>query len=137
MIYFFILFLFSLLVGVQNAKCKMQKKNSDDTAPYTDSVLRLFQSAKILEQLFNYYSTLSTTPVATPTTSTFSTAAAAAAAASSSTTTSAPQAHYTQIIARIRRIGDFLNLVVCAFVVRDLGAFLAKYNKRVCAWVAE
>ncbi|KAF9908984.1 hypothetical protein EC991_009166 [Linnemannia zychae] len=110
----------------------MANDKVEDTAPYTDSVLRLFQSANILEQLFHHYSTLSatastTTPAATPTVATFSAA----------TSTSLPQTHYTQIITCLRRIGDFLNLVICAFVVRDLGTFLAKYNKRVGSWIVE
>lgn len=47
------------------------------------------------------------------------------------------QTYYAQIISRLRRIGEFLNFVICAFVVRDLGEFIVKYNKRIGAWIVE
>ncbi|KAG0376553.1 hypothetical protein BGX24_007580 [Mortierella sp. AD032] len=112
----------------------MANDKVEDTAPYTDSVLRLFQSATILEQIFRYYTVLAAATPATPTTPSTPTAAAFINSAAAS---SSPHTHYTQIIYRLRRIGDFLNLVICAFVVRDLGEFLAKYNKRVSAWIAD
>ncbi|KAG0280632.1 hypothetical protein BGZ95_009373 [Linnemannia exigua] len=114
----------------------MANDKVEDTTPYTDSVLRLFQSATILEQIFRHYSALSAAIPATPTTPSTLTAAAAFTS-SAAASPSSPQVQYTQIIYRLRRIGDFLNLVICAFVVRDLGEFLAKYNKRVSAWIAD
>ncbi|KAF9095055.1 hypothetical protein BGX23_001134 [Mortierella sp. AD031] len=92
----------------------------EDTTAYTESVLRLFQSAAILETMFRHYTALSATT-----------------APSSSSSSSSAHQTYHQIIYRLRRLGDFLNLVICAFVVRDLGEFLAKYTKRVSAWTNE
>ncbi|KAF8940375.1 hypothetical protein BGZ47_007782 [Haplosporangium gracile] len=97
----------------------MAKDKVDDTTTYTDSVLRLFQSATILETMYRHYTALSAT------------------SSGSAYFTSSLQTYYSQTTNRLRRIGEFLNLVICAFVVRDLGEFLVKYNKRVSAWVVE
>ncbi|KAG0281277.1 hypothetical protein BGZ96_001190 [Linnemannia gamsii] len=97
----------------------MANDKVDDTTTYSDSVLRLFQSATILETMYRHYTALSAT------------------SSGSAYFASSLQTYYAQIINRLRRIGDFLNLVICAFVVRDLGEFLAKYNKRVSAWIVE
>ncbi|KAG0250305.1 hypothetical protein BG011_008497 [Mortierella polycephala] len=79
----------------------------DDTSAYTEAIVRLFQSSYILESMLKHYNAL------------------------------APFQTHLQIVNRLRRLCEFLNLVVCAFVVRDLGELMSKYTKRIGAWVAE
>ncbi|KAF9539581.1 hypothetical protein EC957_005198 [Mortierella hygrophila] len=97
----------------------MANDKVDDTTAYTDSVLSLFQSATILETMYRHYTALSAT------------------SSGHAYFASSLQTYYAQIISRLRRIGEFLNLVICAFVVRDLGEFIVKYNKRIGAWIVE
>lgn len=42
-----------------------------------------------------------------------------------------------KIIERLKRICDFYNLVVCAFVIRDMGELMLKYVKRMGPIAAE
>ncbi|KAF9188066.1 hypothetical protein BGZ51_000860 [Haplosporangium sp. Z 767] len=79
----------------------------EDTSAYTEAIIRLFQSSYILESMLKHYNAL------------------------------APFQTHIQIVNRLRRLCEFLNLVVCAFVVRDLGELMSKYTKRIGAWVAE
>ncbi|KAF9284157.1 hypothetical protein BGZ68_004852 [Mortierella alpina] len=71
------------------------------------AVIRLFQASYILENMLRHYNAL------------------------------APFQTHIQIINRLRRLCDVLNLAICAFVVRDLGELMGKYVKRVGAWVAD
>lgn len=70
-------------------------------------MIRLFQASYFLEAMLRHYSAL--TPFGTQ----------------------------LQIVNKIRRLADVLNQVICAFVVRDMGELMAKYMKRVGAWVAD
>ncbi|KAF9212779.1 hypothetical protein BGZ59_006335 [Podila verticillata] len=79
----------------------------DDTSAYTEAVIRLFQASYFLEAMLKHYSAL--TPFGTQ----------------------------LQIVNKVRRLADVLNQVICAFVVRDMGELMAKYMKRVGAWVAD
>ncbi|KAG0090630.1 hypothetical protein BGZ93_008530 [Podila epicladia] len=79
----------------------------DDTSAYTEAVIRLFQASYFLEAMLRHYSAL--TPFGTQ----------------------------LQIVNKVRRLADVLNQVICAFVVRDMGELMAKYMKRVGAWVAD
>ncbi|KAG0262427.1 hypothetical protein BG011_010144, partial [Mortierella polycephala] len=79
----------------------------EDTSSYTESVVKLFQASYILESMLRHYNALS------------------------------PFQTHIQIVNRLRRLCDVLNLVICAFVVRDLGELMGKYVKRVGAWVAD
>lgn len=79
----------------------------EDTSSYTEAVIRLFQASYILENMLRHYNAL------------------------------APFQTHIQIINRLRRLCDVLNLAICAFVVRDLGELMGKYVKRVGAWVAD
>ncbi|KAF9989906.1 hypothetical protein BGZ75_004476 [Mortierella antarctica] len=81
--------------------------NDKDTSSYTEAVVRLFQASYILENMLRHYNAL------------------------------APFQTHIQIINRLRRLCDVLNLAICAFVVRDLGELMGKYVKRVGAWVAD
>ncbi|KAG0237608.1 hypothetical protein BGW42_000435 [Actinomortierella wolfii] len=79
----------------------------DDTFAYTDAVIHLFQASYFLEMLLRHYNSLG------------------------------PYQTHLQIVNRLRRLCDFLSLVVCGFVIRDMGELMGKYVKRVGAWVAE
>ncbi|KAF9989008.1 hypothetical protein BGZ75_007918 [Mortierella antarctica] len=77
----------------------------EDISAYTESVIQLFQASYVLESMLRHYSLL------------------------------APYQTHIQIVNRLRRLCEFLNMVVCAFVVRDLSELMSKYAKRVGAWV--
>ncbi|KAF9971006.1 hypothetical protein BGZ73_006113 [Actinomortierella ambigua] len=79
----------------------------DDTYAYTDAVIHLFQASYFLESLLRHYNSLG------------------------------PYQTHIQIVNRLRRLCDFLGIVVCAFVIRDMGELMGKYVKRVGAWVAD
>lgn len=81
--------------------------SSEDSSAYTDSVVSLFQSSYILEDMLKHYNALS------------------------------PFQTHIQIINRLRRLSEFLYFVVCAFVVRDLSELMSRYLKRVGTWVNE
>ncbi|KAF9322018.1 hypothetical protein BG003_008209 [Podila horticola] len=78
-----------------------------DSSAYTDSVVSLFQSSYILEDMLKHYNSLS------------------------------PFQTHIQIVNRLRRLSEFLYFVVCAFVVRDLSELMSRYLKRVGTWVNE
>ncbi|KAG0197611.1 hypothetical protein BGX28_008877 [Mortierella sp. GBA30] len=71
------------------------------------AVVRLFQASYVLESMLRHYNVLT------------------------------PSQTHIQIVNRLRRLCDVLNLAICAFVVRDLGELMGKYVKRVGAWVAD
>ncbi|KAF9945514.1 hypothetical protein BGZ72_001275, partial [Mortierella alpina] len=77
----------------------------EDVSAYTESVIQLFQASYVLESMLRHYSLL------------------------------APFQTHIQIVNRLRRLCEFLNMVICAFVVRDLSELMSKYAKRVGAWV--
>ncbi|KAF9392697.1 hypothetical protein CPB97_010931 [Podila verticillata] len=106
--------------GMDTASLKNQWKNFsksvqksmgndkvEDSSAYTDSVVSLFQSSYILEDMLKHYNALS------------------------------PFQTHIQIINRLRRLSEFLYFVVCAFVVRDLSELMSRYLKRVGTWVNE
>ncbi|KAG0207491.1 hypothetical protein BGX28_001268 [Mortierella sp. GBA30] len=76
----------------------------EDASAYTESAIQLFQSSYFLESMLRHYNV----PALSQT--------------------------HLQIINRLRRLCEFLNLVVCAFIVRDLGELMVKHVKRVGAW---
>ncbi|KAG0036067.1 hypothetical protein BGZ82_004729 [Podila clonocystis] len=106
--------------GVDTASLKNQWKNFsksvqksmgndkvEDSSAYTDSVVSLFQSSYILEDMLKHYNALS------------------------------PFQTHIQIVNRLRRLSEFLYFVVCSFVVRDLSELMSRYLKRVGTWVHE
>ncbi|ORY90053.1 hypothetical protein BCR41DRAFT_376112 [Lobosporangium transversale] len=79
----------------------------EDTTSYTEALIQLFQSSYILESMLKHFEALP------------------------------PHQTHFKILGRLQRISDFYNLVVCAFVIRDLGELMSKYVKRMGAAVAE
>ncbi|KAF9347415.1 hypothetical protein BGX26_001087 [Mortierella sp. AD094] len=79
----------------------------EDTTNYTEALIRLFRSSYILESMIKHFEALP------------------------------PHQTIIKILGRLQRICDFYNLVVCAFVIRDVGDLMAKYVKRMGAMVAE
>ncbi|KAJ1985112.1 hypothetical protein H4R34_000189 [Dimargaris verticillata] len=49
----------------------------------------------------------------------------------------AGNAQHQQIVARLNRIAEFLQTVVCAFILHDLQVLMAKYMKRLREWMLE
>ncbi|KAF8973463.1 hypothetical protein BGZ46_009837 [Entomortierella lignicola] len=79
----------------------------EDTTSYTEALIQVFRSSFILESMIKHFEALP------------------------------PHQTHIKIISRIQRICDFYNMVVCAFVVRDLGDLMVKYVKRMGAMVTE
>ncbi|KAG0007231.1 hypothetical protein BGZ80_004910 [Entomortierella chlamydospora] len=79
----------------------------EDTTSYTEALIRLFRSSYILESMIKHFEALP------------------------------PHQTHIKILGRLQRICDFYNLVVCAFVIRDVGDLMAKYVKRMGAMVTE
>ncbi|KAF8924030.1 hypothetical protein BGZ58_002254 [Dissophora ornata] len=79
----------------------------EDTTDYTEALIQLFQSSFILESMLKHFDSLP------------------------------PHQTHIKILNKLQRICDFYNMVVCAFVIRDLGELMVKYVKRMGSLVAE
>ncbi|KAG0290993.1 hypothetical protein BGZ98_003211 [Dissophora globulifera] len=85
----------------------MVNEKIEDTTEYTEALVKLFQSSFVLEDMIKHFGSLP------------------------------PHQTHIKILNKLQRICDFYNMVVCAFVIRDLGELMVKYVKRMGSLVAE
>ncbi|KAI7829847.1 hypothetical protein BC939DRAFT_323444 [Gamsiella multidivaricata] len=79
----------------------------EDTTHYTEILIQLFKSSYLLEAMFKHFESLP------------------------------PHQTHLKILNRLQKICDFYNMVVCVFVIRDMGELMLKYVKRMGTIVAE
>ncbi|ORX78177.1 hypothetical protein K493DRAFT_412385 [Basidiobolus meristosporus CBS 931.73] len=79
----------------------------DDVSLYIDVLIKLFQTCQILDHWIKQFHAM---PSGEP---------------------------RAQVLSRLVRISEFMNNVICAFVMRDLTVLMAKYMKRCKEWLTD
>ncbi|KAK9696375.1 hypothetical protein K7432_012504 [Basidiobolus ranarum] len=79
----------------------------DDVSLYIDVLIKLFQTCQILDHWIKQFHAMS------------------------------PGELQAQALTRLARVSDFMNTVICAFVMRDLTVLMAKYMKRCKEWLID
>ncbi|KAF9955224.1 hypothetical protein BGZ65_003523 [Modicella reniformis] len=91
----------------KNVQKTIVNEKIEDTTPYTEALIQLFKSSYLIETMLKHFEELP------------------------------PHQTHIKIIDRLQRICDFYNMVVCAFVIRDMGELMLKYAKRMGNSAAE
>ncbi|XP_004343103.1 hypothetical protein CAOG_07244 [Capsaspora owczarzaki ATCC 30864] len=87
--------------SVSRAKHNILKEKIADDTKYIDTVIRLFEKASFLEDWLTFFEGQENEPTA------------------------------ESILNKLKRLGDFLYFVVCAFVIRDFDILLQRYMKKL------
>lgn len=91
----------SMVKSVSRAKHTILKEKIADDTKYIDTLVRLFEKAQFLEDWLNFFESID------------------------------KDVTVDSILVKLRKLGDFLYSVVCAFVIRDFDILIQRYMKKI------